>query len=116
MAEDLQLLGAEKTCKRECKEVFLLLSSNPRLTLKEIAILTNIDRHKIQHAIREQYGFGFKELRKAIRFDLAILLLSEKPRKYRIKEVAVKLGLTPNYLSRLIKSMSGCCATDLRRL
>ena len=44
------------------EKIILLLSSNPCLTLKEIARLVRVDRHRIQQAIREQYSFGFKRL------------------------------------------------------
>ncbi len=102
--------------ERERGGVALLLSSDPGLTLKEIAVLTGNDRHKIQKAIREQYGCGFRSLKKAIRLRSACAFLKGDRSQYCVKEIAAELGVTPNYLSRLVKSMTGSCPTDLRRL
>jgi len=102
--------------EREREELALILQSNPRITLKEIACLTGTERHKIQRTIKKQYGCSFKGLRKAIRLKCARALLRDERRRYSVKEIASELGLTPNYLSRLFKSMTGKCPTELRRL
>jgi hypothetical protein len=57
MREDMQL---------PCERAASLLSANPSSTLHEVAHSIGTDRHKIQRAIREQYGFCFRELTKRI--------------------------------------------------
>jgi transcriptional regulator GlxA family with amidase domain len=90
-----------------------MLSANPRLTLAEIAHRTGTDRRKIQRIIKAQYGCGFKGLKNAIRLQRAQALLTDLHRKYSVKEVAAEVGVTPNALSRFIKTMIGCCPTKL---
>jgi YesN/AraC family two-component response regulator len=98
------------------KEVALLLSSNLRLTLKEIGRFIGIDRHKIQHAVREHHGCSFRVLKQRIKFARAHELLIEKPHKYFVKEVAAEIGVTANALSRFFKTMTGHSPTKLRCL
>jgi len=90
-----------------------LLLVDQSLTLQEIAHSIGIDRHKIEAAIQERYSFSFRELKKQVRLKRAVALLEKQPRCY-IKEISAVLGVTPNYLSRFIKSMTGHCATELR--
>jgi AraC-like DNA-binding protein len=105
----------EPISERE-REISSLLTSNPHLTLKQIACLAGVDRHKIQREIRERHGCSFRALKNDIRLARACALLTEQHPKYCIKEIAAEIGITPNALSRLIKSMTGYCATELRRL
>jgi AraC-like DNA-binding protein len=90
-----------------------LLYADPQITLQGVARAIGTDRHNIEHAVRERRGFTFRELKKQVRVKRALLLIEEQPRIY-IKEIAAKVGLTPNHLSRLIRSVTGCCATKLR--
>jgi methylphosphotriester-DNA--protein-cysteine methyltransferase len=98
------------------EKIALLLSSNPYLTLQEIAHSIGVDRHIIQCAIREHYGLGFRRLRRTIRVNRACAILGEENPQCYVKEVAAELGISPNYLSRLIKSTVGITPTGLRRL
>jgi AraC-like DNA-binding protein len=96
------------------QKVGYLLSANPGLTLKEIARSVGVDRHKIEWAVRQQYGFSFRELKKRTKLKRVTKLLLERQRSFCIKEIAFEVGLTPNALSRFIKSMTGKCATELQ--
>lgn len=107
MREDMQLL---------CERAASLLSANPSSTLHEVARSIGTDRHKIQRAIREQYGFCFRELKKRIRLTKALTLLTNERCSPYVKEIAAEIGITPNALSRFIRSMTGRCPTDLRCL
>jgi methylphosphotriester-DNA--protein-cysteine methyltransferase len=105
MREEMQLL---------CERAVSLLSSNPHLTLQEIAHLIGTDRHKIERALKEHSGIIFRELKKQVLLKHALTLLEEHPSS-RLKEIAADVGLTPNHLSYFIRSMTGCSATELRR-
>jgi AraC-like DNA-binding protein len=107
MREGMQLL---------CERAASLLTANPGLPLHEIARSIGTDRHNLQRAIREQYSFGFRELKKRIQLKQALTLLTEERRSLYIKEIAAEIGLTANALSRFTRSMTGRCPTDLRRL
>jgi AraC-like DNA-binding protein len=91
-----------------------LLSEDPSLTLHELAQALGTDRHKIEQSIRARYGFSFRELKKRVRLERALTLLEMQRGSY-IKEIAAEVGLTPNYLSHFVKSMTGRLATDVRR-
>jgi transcriptional regulator GlxA family with amidase domain len=106
---------AQSISERE-REVAILLSSNPRLTLMQIARQSGADRRKIQRAIREKYRCGFKRLKNAVRLKRVQTLLTEKRQKYSVKEIAAEIGVTPNALSRFVKTMTGHCPTELRCL
>jgi transcriptional regulator GlxA family with amidase domain len=105
MREGMQLL---------CERAASLLSANPSLTLHEIARTIGTDRHNIEHALRERWGISFRELKIKARLKGALTLLKEQPGRY-VKEIAADVGLTPNHLSRFIRSMTGHCATESRR-
>lgn len=105
MREDMQSL---------CERAVSLLSSNPHLTLQEIAHLMQTDRHNIERAVIEYCGFRFEEAKKRVRLKRALQLLEEQPDSY-LKEVAADVGLTPNHLSYFIRSMTGHRARELRR-
>ena len=98
------------------QKIVMLLSSNPQLTLKEIARVIAADRHIVQRAVREQYGCSFRYLRNAIRISYISALLREEHRQYYIKEIAADIGITPNALSRFVKTMTGRYPTELRSL
>ena len=90
------------------------IAADPSLSLRALSATFAIDRHIIEHAVREHAGFTFRELKKGARLKRALMLLSaERPRSF-IKDVAPAVGLTPNALSRFIRSATGCSATELR--
>jgi len=100
--------------KELCERVVALLFSKSDLSLQEIARSVGTDRHKIEQAVTGQYGFCFCELKKRARLNRALKLLREEQPVRYVKEIAAELGITPNALSRLVKSMTGRCPTDLR--
>ena len=100
--------------KELCEKVISLLLSKSDLSLQEIARSIGTDRHKIEQAVAEQCGFCFRELKKRARLNHALRLLKEEQPVRYVKEIAAELGITPNALSRSVKSMTGRCPTDLR--
>jgi|WetSurMetagenome_2_1015567.scaffolds.fasta_scaffold261487_1 AraC-like DNA-binding protein len=98
------------------QEIVMLLCSNPQLTLKDIACVVAVDRHSIQKAIREQYRCSFRYLQNQIRLSYVRSLLREEHCRYCIKEIAESMGITPNALSRFVKTMTGHYPTELRSL
>jgi methylphosphotriester-DNA--protein-cysteine methyltransferase len=73
-----------------------------------------VDRHIIECTIRAHLGITFRELQKKMRLKQALALLLEEQRDNSLKETAAIMGITPNALSRLIKSSTGYTATELR--
>jgi AraC-like DNA-binding protein len=90
------------------------LSANPNLTLQDISHLIGVNRQTIEGVVREDLGFGFRELKKRSRLKRAAALLLDKQKKHTVKETAASVGLTPNALSRFIKKMTGYSPTALR--
>jgi hypothetical protein len=96
------------------KRIDDLISANPSITLQELARSMGIDRHKIESAIQEHYGYGFRELKNWARLNLIVSLLTEQGPRIFLNEIAITVGLTPNALYRFIRSMTGRCARELR--
>ena len=101
-AKDAQLLF---------ERIGTLLSSNPGLSLKEAARALGTNRHKIECALRESAGTGFRNLKKTVRLKRALALISGER---SAKEVAADVGLSPNYLSVFLRPMTGRCLSQLR--
>jgi AraC-like DNA-binding protein len=96
------------------KKIEHMIGADPSLSLRALSATFGVDRHIIEHAVGEHAGFTFRELKKGARLKRALILLSaERPRSF-VKEVAPAVGLTPNALSRFIRSATGCSATELR--
>lgn len=99
-----------------CQKVTLLIYQNPNAQLYEIAHSIGTDRHKIQSAIKENYGIKFGEFKKRNRLKVALDLITNEVPARSVKEIATSVGLSPNHLSRLVKLVTGRSATDLRCL
>jgi AraC-like DNA-binding protein len=91
-----------------------MISVDPSLSLRALSAAFAVDRHIIEHAVREHAGFTFSGLKRDARLKRALFLLSGERSRSLIKEVAAAVGLTPNALSRFIRSATGCSATELR--
>ena len=91
-----------------------LISANPRLRLQELAQTVGIDRHQIEQEIRERCGFCYGELKRRARLKRVLALLLEENPSRSVKEIAAEVGLTPNHLSRFVRSMTGHRASELR--
>lgn len=92
-----------------------LLSNDLTLTLQDLARLTATDRHQIERAFKAVCGQTFRQTKNNMRFNKAKQLLEERPMQGAVKEIASNLGVTPNSLSRFIKSKAGCSARELLR-
>jgi transcriptional regulator GlxA family with amidase domain len=98
-----------------CRRIDALVSANPCVTLPDLAGTIGVDRRKIERAIRERYGYGFRELKNRARLNVIAAFLNEERPRMLIKNIAVAVGVTPNALSRFIRSMTGRCARELLR-
>jgi AraC-like DNA-binding protein len=96
------------------KQIKASISTNPCITLHALAVSFDIDRRKIEGCLQEMYGCGFRELKNQIRLNYIIVLLTKSNPRMSIKEIAAIVGLSPNHLSRFIRSMTGRCARELR--
>jgi AraC-like DNA-binding protein len=96
------------------KRITALVSANPCIKLQELAISLNIERHKIEGVLKEQYGYGFREFKKRVRLNHVIGLITKDNPRISIKEIAATIGIIPNNLHRFIRSMTGCCVRELR--
>ena len=94
------------------KQVNDLISSKLCIKLHELADSIGIDRRKIEGALRERYGYGFREFKNQARQKRINKLLAEK--RISIKDIAIKMGVTPNALSRFIRTRMGKCSRELR--
>jgi AraC-like DNA-binding protein len=96
------------------KQIYALMSSNPRMTLQETAKAVGINRCNIETALQKQYGYSFRELRNQVRLKYALDHLFIDASHLSLKEIAAALDIFPNNLSRFIRRMTGCCASELR--
>jgi AraC-like DNA-binding protein len=93
--------------------ILSVLLSNPEISLTNISSSIGVDRHKIEAAVRIHGGISFRELKNRSRLKKALLLLHNNPINPSIKEIAARLKMSPNALSRFIKTMTGHSATYL---
>jgi AraC-like DNA-binding protein len=96
------------------KRITALIFSNPCITLQELAVSLGIDRKKIEGALKEQYGYGFRELKNRVRLNYVAELLTKDAPRISIKEIAAAVNINPTNISRFIRSMTGCCPSELR--
>jgi AraC-like DNA-binding protein len=96
------------------KRITALISANPCIKLQELAVSLGIDRYKIEEALKEQYGCGYRELKNRVRLNYVVELLTKDGPGTPIKEIAAAINIKPNNLSRFVRSMTGCCARELR--
>jgi methylphosphotriester-DNA--protein-cysteine methyltransferase len=94
-----------------CKRINAIISSNFYITLHKLAHSIGIDRRKIEIALRERYGYGFRDLKNKARLSHIMKLLEKNA---RIRDIAKGVGVTPNALSRFIRSKKGTSARELR--
>jgi AraC-like DNA-binding protein len=97
-----------------CKRISALISSNLNMTLRETANAVGINRRYIQDALRQRYGFSFREFKNQTRLNYITSLLTEEGAHTKIKEIARTIGVTPNALSRFVRSRMGNCPRELR--
>jgi AraC-like DNA-binding protein len=97
-----------------CKRINDMISSNPCMTLPKLAQLSGINRWKIENILREQLGYGFRELNNRARLNSIMPFLIDDNARIAIKDIACKMGISPNALSRFIHSMTGKSARELR--
>jgi AraC-like DNA-binding protein len=117
VSEKFQLAGGARmksNVRLLCRQIDLLISSNPRVTLSELSHSIGMDRRRIEYALREKYGCSFREFKNRARLNHVMALLTEENTRISIKEVATTIGITPNALSRFIRSKTGNCAKELR--
>jgi AraC-like DNA-binding protein len=96
------------------KKIEHRIAADPSLSLRALSATFGVDRHIIEHAVREHAGSTFRELKKGARLKRALVLLSHERHGSHVKEIAAAVGLTPNARSRFIRSATGCSATELR--
>jgi AraC-like DNA-binding protein len=96
------------------KRIIAFVSANPRITLPELALSLDIERHKIEGALKERYGYGFRELKNRIRLNYVVDMLTENSQRASIKELAAAVNINPTNLSRFIRAKTGCCPRELR--
>jgi methylphosphotriester-DNA--protein-cysteine methyltransferase len=96
MREDMQSL---------CKQTTSMLFENPKLKLNELAHSLGTDRHCIQRAIKQHYRICFHILKQKVRLQSALTFLQAHPNR-NLKEAAAHIGVTPNHLSFMIKSIT----------
>jgi AraC-like DNA-binding protein len=106
-AKDIELLAL-------CKQIESLILAKPCIALRELSSSIGVNRQKIEYAIRMQYNFNFRQLKKyALMNQVRELLFANAPHLF-IKEIAAVVGMTPNALSRFVKSMTGYTASEIR--
>jgi methylphosphotriester-DNA--protein-cysteine methyltransferase len=84
-------------------------------TLPDLANSVGVNRWNIENALREETGCGFRELKNQARFGYIAARLAEENTRVSIKDMAKSFGITPNALSRFIRSKAGKSARELRR-
>jgi len=90
------------------------LSSSPQLSLEELSLDIQIERHTIERAVRAGAGTTFRDLRKRSMLNAARRMLLENPH-WSLKEVAYALGYRSlSAFSRSIKCAAGCAPSALR--
>jgi AraC-like DNA-binding protein len=90
------------------------LHSSPQLSLEELSLDIQIERHTIERAVRAGAGTTFRDFRKRGRLNAAQKALRENP-DLSLKEVAYTLGYRSlSAFSRFIKDSTGCSASELR--
>jgi len=96
------------------KNVDSQFSTNPRLTLRDLAHNLGVDRHAIEKAMRQTQGLSFREYKKQKQLKPALALLSKRS-DLEVKEIAYYLGFSPNAFSRFIKVRTGKSPREIRR-
>jgi AraC-like DNA-binding protein len=96
------------------KRIDALLFANPCIMLPELAVSLGIDRRRIEGALQERYGCGFRTHKNRVRLSRIISLLAEDDPRISIKEIAAAVDIIPNNLHRFVRSMTGCCIRELR--
>jgi AraC-like DNA-binding protein len=89
------------------------LSIDPCLTLQGLARALGVDRHAIERSVRETRGIPFREIQKQKRF-IAARELSEMRSDLEIKEIAARLGYSPNAFCRFIRTLTGKTPSQYR--
>jgi hypothetical protein len=90
-----------------------LLSANPQISLYAISSTMRIERHKIEQAVRIHSGLCYRDLKNMLRLKQALALLHNEQLSLSIKQIAAKMDMTPNALSRFIKTMTGRSASEI---
>lgn len=92
-----------------------LLRSNPRLSLRAIAVDLGIDRHTISRALIASTGQPFREIRTAIEREMYAEALRTSGTR-SIKEIASQFGHTHSRsFARRWKQMTGMAPSQSRR-
>ena len=96
------------------KQIEVLLTTDPSLTLSKLADLLNIDRHTVERFFRIYTGITFREYKQTKVMDKLKELTSED---LTLKQVALKLGYhSEAALARFVKSKTGKTPAQIREM
>jgi AraC-like DNA-binding protein len=90
------------------------VSADSGMKLHNLARILGVDRHTIETAVRQVLGIRFCDFKKTKRVTRAVRLLRRRQQPLYVREIAYVLGLSPNALSRLIKSVTGESPRQIR--
>lgn len=88
------------------------LSDNPGVKLRALARHLGVDRHKIEKTVRMQKKLAFRDYKKRKKLEHALALLEVE--NLRIKEIAARIGCSPNAFSRFIRINTGLSPIGIR--
>ena len=87
---------------------------NEKVTLDDIASLTNLSRFRVSHFITEALGISFKQFLNNVRFEYALKLLSQSPKS--VVEVSKEAGFSDyKHFNRMMKERYGKTPLKFRR-
>lgn len=93
------------------QEILSANLSNPEITADDLAAELNMGRSQFYHRVKEQTGFGPKELLRIARLKQAALLLEKGDRT--IQEVCYLVGFsTPSYFAKCFKEYHGVSPSE----